>query len=581
MHMTSLKDIRWIFALGIGVVGFGFLYVTWKREQIFAERMRPLEAAMERLTAQPKATTEQVKFEQACDWSGIRSSLRDSVVQVFSHVAQFNWLEPYKTPNQGQCAGSAFFISATGDLITNAHVVDQAKAVFIQIPSQGKRRFEADVIGVSFERDLALLRLKEHDVEAVKSSLGGVIPFMKFGDSDIVKGSEEIMTLGYPLAQQSLKGTTGIVSGREHMDGKHMIQISAPINPGNSGGPSINRNGLVIGVNTCGISVAQNVNYIVPSNEVKLFLEQLDKITPEFGTIKLLRKITLGMIYHNAPDEVAHFLGNPVPGGMYVIAVAPGSLVESAGLMLGDMIYEINGLKIDSFGEISVPWSEDKVSVSDYVSRLVIGDIIKLKVYRKGTLLEPVINYLPTKASPIRRMYPGYEPIDYEIIGGMVVMPLSINLLQAMISNVPELAKYADIKNQTEELLIITHMMPDSVVVRARVIPVGAVFAEVNGLKVNTLADFRNALKASLSSGTLTITTSDNLMGVFDFGQILKEEERLSRDYYYPITETVRALRDTAALEKKSALSVPQPLPGGLQDAAGKESAHQAVEAAA
>lgn len=553
MQTSIFKDPRVLLACSLFAVGGGLLYVEWRRAQALEERLRPLEVLThEKQLHQPADAVPTLKPEQSCDWMSVRSGVRDSVVQVFSHIAQFNWLEPYKTPNQGQCTGSAFFISDKGDIITNAHVVDQARAVFIQIPSQGKRRFDVDVIGISFERDLALLRLKEADLTAVVNALGKV-PYMKFGDSDLVRGSEELMTLGFPLGQQSLKGTTGIVSGREHIGGQYMIQISAPINPGNSGGPSINRCGDVIGVNTCQITAAQNVNYIVPSNEVKLFLKQIETLQPDYGKIKLLRKVTLGMMYGNASDELTAFLGNPQPGGLHVIEVAPDSLMQEAGIQAGDMIYEINGHRFDIFGETSVPWSEDKVSVVDYVGRLLIGDTIKMKVYRKGKLLEPSVVFKQAKFAPMRRMYPGYEPIDYEIVGGMVVMPISMNVLQQLIANVPELTKYADHHNQNEELLIITHMLPDSVVVRARVINVGAVFDEVNGKKVHTLKEFREALHDSLATGKLTIKTKESLFGVFDFGQMLAEESRLSRDYYYQITDTVRGLREAyEARMKKS-----------------------------
>src|SRR4029077_6348495 len=126
------------------------------------------------------------------------------------------------------------------------------------------------------DRDLALLRLKPEELQLIKETLGKV-PMLQFGNSDKVSRAEEIMALGYPLGQQSLKSTTGVVSGREQIGGKYMIQISTPINPGSSGGPSINRCGEVIGVNTAGIMPAQNVNYIIPSNEVQLFIAQLNQ----------------------------------------------------------------------------------------------------------------------------------------------------------------------------------------------------------------------------------------------------------------------------------------------------------------
>lgn len=496
--------------------------------------------------------------EKICEWSDLRKDIRDSVVQVFSHIAEFNWIEPYRAPNQGQSRGTAFFIDirgmelaadiaeSDGYLITNAHVVDQAKAVFIQIPSQGKRQFAVDVIGVSIERDVALLRLKPEELAFLRRGVLPAILHLKLADSDGVRGSEEIMTLGYPLGQQSLKGTTGIVSGRERMNGQYMIQISAPINPGNSGGPSINRCGDVVGVNTSGIREAQNVNYIIPSNEVALFLRQLVQSLQQNSTdneVVCLRKGTLGLIYSAASDELTAFLGNPLPGGLYITDVCPDSLVSNAGLLPGDMIYEMNGHRIDIFGEMSVDWSEDKVGVIDFISRLMYGDPITLKFYRSGTPHEVVIPFGLSKLPAIRRMYPGYEKIDYEIVGGMVIMPLSLNLLYIMAPSVPELAWYVDIRHGLDPVLIITHIIPDSIVMRSRTLHAGSVITEINGKSVGTLTELRAALRDSLQTGKLTLKTKDNIFAVFPFGQLVGEEERLARNFCYETTEVIRALR--------------------------------------
>ena len=97
----------------------------------------------------------------------------------------------------------------------------------------------------------------------------GEIPYLPLGDSDTAYRSDRVLTLGYPLGQESLKSTTGVISGQE----RDMIQISAPINPGSSGGPLLNNKGEVIGICTSGINDAQNVNYIIPINETKAYFE--------------------------------------------------------------------------------------------------------------------------------------------------------------------------------------------------------------------------------------------------------------------------------------------------------------------
>ena len=502
-----------------------------------AHAAEPAEAPTVQPTSEPCAVR---------SWADLQNLTKDTVVQVYSEIALFNLLEPYKSPEQGRVSGSGFFISEEGDLITNAHVVNQAKAVFIQIPSLGKRQLAVDVIGIGHEFDLALVRLRPEVKKEVEKVIGK-IRFLQFGDSDKLSRSQEIMTLGYPLGQQSLKSTTGVISGYEDMGGKHMIQISAPINPGNSGGPSLNLCGQVIGVNTSGIADAQNINYIIASNDVKLFLAQLDKITTP--GLKFLRRPFLGVLPNIATEELTKYLGNPQPGGLYVIAVYEGSPLCKAGVVPGDMIYEIDGHKIDVFGDMNVAWSEDKISYSDYISRLMPGDKVSLKVYRKGKEKNVTCLFDQTELAPVRRIYPGYEPIDYEIFGGMVLMQLSINHLPLLIQAAPELTKYLDFKNQMKPVLIITHVMPDSAVIRARALGVGAVLTEVNGQPVGTLDEFREALEKSFSNDLVTIKTTENVFAALPFKRILEEEKRLSANYFYHITGAVRALMKKAGIK--------------------------------
>jgi serine protease Do len=471
-------------------------------------------------------------------WSDVQSKTHDTVVQIFSQIAEFNWLEPYRTPHQFIATGSGFFISKNGDIITNAHVVDQARAVSIQIPSLGKRRFDAQVIGVSPERDLALIRLFPNELQEVLSTLP-TLPILTLGNSDFINRADDIMALGYPLGQQSLKSTTGVVSGREHVAGQHMVQTSAPINPGSSGGPSLNTRGEVIGVNSSGIREAQNVGYFIPSNEVKLFLKQLEQL-PGNDTIKFLRKPFLGIFFNNASDTLTKFLNNPLPGGLYVVDTYKGSPLKKAGITSSDMIYEIDGHRIDIFGELNLPWSEDKISIIDYVSRLMVGDNVHLIVYRQGKRKEFNFAFGTSELPPVRRMHPGYEPIDYQVIGGLVVMQLSLNHLPLLVQAAPELARYMELKNQLQGALVITHVLPDSAAYRSRSIGIGAVLAEVNDVPVTTLNEFRQALLISLRTNFLTIKTRESVFSVLPFDKVLAQETKLSGIYYYPLSPEVK-----------------------------------------
>jgi serine protease Do len=474
-------------------------------------------------------------------WSDLQLKVKDTVVQIFSQAAAIDLLAPFKTPKQYQSTGSGFIINSDGEIITNAHVVDQAKAVWIQIPSLGKHQIDVDVIGVSPERDLALLKIRPEGLELIKTVLGDM-PLLPLGDSDFVHRADEIMTLGYPLGQQGLKSTVGVVSGRE----AHLIQIDAAINPGNSGGPSVNRMGSVVGINTMYAPDAQNVGFIIPINELKIVLDDLHKV-------KLLRKPFLGVLFNNASESLTNFLGNPLPGGLYVVDVYHDSPLHKAGVKKGDMIYEINGHPLDFYGELA--WNDDKISIIDYVSQLKLGQEVHLVVYRKGKRHDVTFLFDQSELLPIRKIYPGYENIDYEIVAGMVVQPLTINHLPALINNAPSLAKYTEMKYQMEPALIITHVFPDSQAHRSRSLAPGAILKEINGERVKSMADLRTALYKGLTSENLTVETMDGVFVVCPFKKVLSDDQRLAQDYFFPLSETTKTLIAKAGINNQAQLN--------------------------
>ncbi|MEX2437992.1 MAG: trypsin-like peptidase domain-containing protein [Candidatus Babeliales bacterium] len=514
-----------------------FSYQLYSKQQELEKKIRQLEhKQLEQPTEKTKIIETIVSKTQP--WSQLQPKIQNGVAQVFSQIAEFDWLQPFKTPKQGQATGTAFFISDEGELLTNAHVVNQARHISIQIPALGQHRLDVDVIGVSMDRDIALIKLRPEGVELIKSLLGRV-PFLSFGDSDLVHRADEVMALGYPLSQQGLKSTTGVVSGRE----RHMIQITAPINPGNSGGPTINVQGDVVGINTS-VAInpsahvsAQNVGYIVPINEVKLVLDDL-------RTNRLLRKPFLGLFFNCASSELTKHLGNPEPGGCYVVDVYKNSPLAKAGVCSEDMVYEINGHMVDVYGEVLVPWDDERLSLVDYVSRLKPGQIIDLTLYRHGKRIEVSFKFDHSDLPPIRIMFPGYEEIDYEALGGMVIMPLTMNHIQRLITSAPSLIKYDDLKNQLEPALLITHVFPGSLAQRSKALMPGMVVQDVNGKPVKTLQDFRDAVKFGKHDNHLKIKTTDKILVVLPIRQLIEEEPILAADFRYPVSGIVQELRE-------------------------------------
>ena len=557
--MKNTPIILTITSLSIGIalaITVGSSYILFERQKnleqmMFRMRDDQLESLNQHVGVAGAQIIERV-VSNAQVWRPVQDKVKDTVVQVFAQIAETDLLQPYKTPAQYPATGSGFFINGDGEFITNAHVVNQAKSMWIQIPSLGKRTIDVELIGLSPERDIALMKVTDAGLAEIKQELGSV-PYLELGDSDSVRRSDEVLALGYPLGMQSVKSTTGVISGRE----QHFLQMSAAINPGNSGGPLLNIDGKVIGINSAGILQAQNVGYAIPISDLKIVLDDL-------RTVKLLRKPFLGVLFNNATDALTEYLGNPKPGGCYVVEVVKGSTLDKAGVKSGDMIYEINNHRLDIYGEMSVTWSEDKVSIVDYVGRLSVGENINLVVYRKGTRKDLNVTFSQAKRPGTRKVYPGFEDLDYEVFGGMVVMPLTLNHVKGLMNAAPGLSRYTEMKHQGEKTLIITHIFPNSHLYRARTLAVGATINELNGVKVSTLEEFRGALKKGKNNRFFTVKASDNVARASDnifvtllMKDVLDQEMDLLKAYRYPLSVTAREMLNIGSLQPqvKGALS--------------------------
>lgn len=522
----------------LGVVGVS---VGWllRRQLLMEKQLTSAQAHPTALHVQesvPQVVEKIVTSAQL--WRPVQEQVKDTVVQIFSQVAEMDLLQPYKTPKQGVVYGSGFFINDQGEIITNAHVVNEAVSFWIQIPSLGKRILDVELLGVSPDRDLALLRVMPESLEVIKRELGGV-PFLALGDSDVLRRSDEVLALGYPLGQQSLKSTSGVISGRE----RHMIQHSSPINPGSSGGPLLNAKGEVMGINNAGVVQAQNVGYAIPVNDLKIILNDL-------RTTKLLHQPRLGVVFSNGTDALTQYLKNPLPGGCYVAEVVRGSTLEKAGVKTGDMIYEVNGCRVDQYGEMSMPWSEDKVSIVDFVGRLSLGQTVDVVIYRQGERKEYSVQFCNIEnPSTIKKIYPGFETVDYEVFGGMVVMELTLDHIHLLAKQAPGLTRFAELSYNEGPVLVVTHIFPTAQLYRSRSFSPGTTLLEVNGVKVKTLKDYRAAIRRAFLEPFLTLRVSDNIARASDnifvalnWDKVLGEEVKLAQDFRYPMSPVAHEL---------------------------------------
>lgn len=467
-------------------------------------------------------------------WGEIQLASQDAVVQVFAQVAGFNWEEPYKIEDQYENRGSGFFIDDQGHFITNAHVVDEAKFVWVYMSALGRQPLYADIVGVSPTQDIALLRLKEKSLGEVRKKLNRV-PFLELGDSDYLQNTEGVMALGYPMGQHRLKSATGTVSGRELLFNYSFVQITTPINPGDSGGPVLNARGQVMGIVTAAMPHGNSIGYAIPSNDVRIILDDL-------YVNKLLHKPFLGVTFMYSDDEKAQFLNNPLPAGLYVNKVIPGSLCDKAGIHVGDMLYEFNGYPLDAYGETEVPWSAEKISIFELLARVKIGAEVSLVLYRNGKRLEKKFSLVHEHIFKIRQMYPNYDHVGYETLGGMVIMELALNHIPLFAEDSPELYHYQLPENRLASRLIVTHILPGSYAHQLSMIGAGDIITEVNGNKVGTLDEFQKAIFQSVQHDFLSIKTEQGAFVVFSLRKLLDDETRLSQDFVYPMSRTVQQL---------------------------------------
>jgi serine protease Do len=269
-------------------------------------------------------------------------------------------------------AGSGFFIDPEGYVVTNNHVIDEADVITV-ITVEGDS-YDATLVGRDAKTDLALLK-----VEADED-----LPYVRWGDSDVVRPGDWVMAIGNPFG---LGGTVtaGIVSarGRDLMTNAlvDFIQIDAPINRGNSGGPSFNVEGDVIGVNSAIFSPNGGnigIGFAIPSNLARDVVAQLR----ESGSVE---RGWLGVSIQNLTKELAEGFGLKEEHGALVADVTEDSPAARAGFKSGDVVLSWNGREVESSRDLARFVAESKV-----------GEPVKAKVWRDHK--EKVIKVEPGKA---------------------------------------------------------------------------------------------------------------------------------------------------------------------------------------
>jgi serine protease Do len=268
-------------------------------------------------------------------------------------------------------------------IVTNNHVVEGADQLEVTL-SDGKK-LPAKLLGSDVWTDLAVVEVDGKEVSTVA----------EFGDSDKLKLGEPVIAIGNPLGQQfSGSVTQGIVSGVNRTvpmdlnnDGledweAEVLQTDAAINPGNSGGALVNVSGQVVGINSMKIAqeAVEGIGFSIPINYAEPVINDLEK----YGKI---RRPAMGVTLQNVSDIPAYHqqetlrLPKDMNQGVMVESVSPGSPAGKAGMQEMDVIYELDGQKVNNILELRKYLYNNKKP----------GDTMKVKFYRQGKLKEATL----------------------------------------------------------------------------------------------------------------------------------------------------------------------------------------------
>jgi serine protease Do len=260
-------------------------------------------------------------------------------------------------PVRGQ--GSGFIVSADGLILTNAHVVRDAKDVTVKLTD--RREFQAKVLGSDPKTDVAVLKIDATN-----------LPVAPLGNASDLKVGEWVLAIGSPFGFEN-SVTAGVVSakGRSLPDDSFVpfIQTDVAVNPGNSGGPLFNTRGQVIGINSQIFSHTggyQGLSFAIP-------IEVATKVRDQIVATGKATHARLGVTVQEMNQTLADSFKLAKPEGALVANVEPDSAADKAGLKTGDVIRKVNGRQIIASGDLPA-----------VIGQAAPGEKITLEIWRQG-----------------------------------------------------------------------------------------------------------------------------------------------------------------------------------------------------
>ena len=261
--------------------------------------------------------------------------------EVYGYYDPFYGRRYFNQPKENIASGSGVIISDDGYIITNSHVINNAKE--IEVVLNDKRTYTAKILGEDPDSDLALLKIEEKK-----------LPFLKFDNSNNLKVGEWVLAVGNPYNLNSTV-TAGIISAKSRKINilnnggiESFIQTDAAINSGNSGGALVNTSGKLIGINTAIQSKTGSFTgygFAIPSNMAEKIINDLKN----YGEVQ---RAYIGIHIADINTQVQKQLKLKGLKGVLVSKVLNNSAAEIAGIKDLDVILEINGIKVNSTSEL-------------------------------------------------------------------------------------------------------------------------------------------------------------------------------------------------------------------------------------
>jgi S1-C subfamily serine protease len=366
--------------LALTIAGAFFYFTTWRSNsqgELHSTNWFAQPAQVEITEAAPN---ESLDSEEQNNISVYKKNI-PSVVNVTSRAMTFDFFYGL-VPQEGQ--GSGFVIDKDGHILTNYHVIADARQV--EVTMHNRKKYKATVVGTDPAHDLAVIQIKAPEL----------VPAI-LGDSRNLQVGQKVYAIGNPfgLAGTMTRGIVSSIRPVREPNGAMIdeaIQTDAAINPGNSGGPLMNWHGEVIGINTMILSnVGQNagIGFAIPINTAKAVLNDL-------MTLGRVRRPALGVRTIAITPELANEISLPVDYGLLIIQVTPGGSADQAGLRAGTERAYLGNTPIMLGGDLIVAIDDQKIQDEQDLAQMMnnhrAGDTVKITIFRNKKKMDVTVS---------------------------------------------------------------------------------------------------------------------------------------------------------------------------------------------